>query len=121
MSDTEDGTIRRLHRGGVLGESVSRWHHEEDGPGLPGGRTYDILYFPEGGARIDVSGCWSSMYHTVILTAQETRPREEYIEHLICIGRSHPVRAYCADCGREKAGGAQGSCPEGCRPPKETW
>jgi hypothetical protein len=112
-------TIRRL-RDGVLSETVESWHHESDGPGEPGGRTYAVLYIPDGRIRIDVSGCWSSTYHTVWLKAEEVRPQEEWREWLLATGQTPPMRAYCWDCGREKEG-PDHSCPEGCRDPHPNW
>lgn len=104
--------IRRV-RNGILGETVRAWHHEGEGPGGVGGRTYDVLYAPNGRVRIDVSGYWSSTYHTIFLGAGETRPQEEYIDHLLATGQTVKMRAYCSICGLEKEG-LEYSCPEGC-------
>lgn len=114
-----DETIRRL-RNGVLGENVTRWHREGQGPGLPGGRGYDVLYCPDGRVRIDVSGCWSSMYHTVWLAADEVRPLDEWKEYLLRTGQVPKMRAYCSTCGLEKER-IDSSCPDGCRDAGPEW
>jgi hypothetical protein len=113
--------IRRLRDGGVLGETVESWHCESEGPGEPGGRTYHVLYAPNGRIRVDVSGCWSSTYHTVLIEPEEVRPAEEWREHLLATGQTPGRRAYCQHCGLEKPDGLMGSCPEGCRDHQPEW
>lgn len=110
-----DEIIRRLVGGGVLSENVQCWHRAEQGPGRPGGRTYSVLYMPEGPVRIDVMDGWASEFRTMWLKAEEVRPIEEWKEHLLRTGQHSVVRSYCSICGLEKKR-ADFTCPEGCRP-----
>lgn len=99
MSDGNEN-IRRKNQD-IISESVRRWHHKSEGPGEPGGRTYDVLYASDGRILIDVSGCWSSVYHTVWLTADEVRPRAEWLAHLAATGRQPVEPRWCEVDGRE--------------------
>lgn len=95
--DYDNYTVRSK-RSDVVAETVHRWHR---GPGAPGGRTYDVLYVRDGRVRIDVSGAWSSTYHTIWMEPEEVRPHEEWLAHLRKTGREPTEPRWCAMDGRE--------------------
>lgn len=82
--------INRRLRDGMITETVHAWHYREQGPGEPGGRTYDVIYGRSGRVRIDVIECWGSSLHTIFLDANEIRPQQEWRDHLLATGQ-HPV------------------------------
>lgn len=92
--------IRRMHQG-LVSETVYRMHREGQGPGEPGGRTYDVTYAPDGRVRVDVDGCWSGRYHTVWIAADEVRPAAEWAAHLRATGRKPVEPRWCNACGTE--------------------
>lgn len=112
MDREGEETIRRQRDGDVLSEMVWRWHYASDGPGEPGGRSYNALYAPDGRVRIDVSGWWSSVGHTVWVEADEIRPTEEWRAHLKVTGQKPIPMRFCNDCRRQIP--KNESCPEGC-------
>ena len=116
MSDDWNEILRRL-KDGLISETVHRWH---GGPGLPGGRTYDVLYAPDGRVRIDVSGPWSSLYRTVWVAADEVRPEAEWREHLLMTGQQPVVRRWCQVDGVEIPSDSDPEVDENCCSP-ECW
>jgi hypothetical protein len=93
--------VIRRRRDGILSETVHAWHYRKEGPGDPGGRTYEVLYTRTGAALIDVSGCWASTLHRVWVPAAEMRPREEWLAWLAETGQAVAEPRWCVADGRE--------------------
>lgn len=110
--------ITRRLRNGMVGEHVLAWHYRSEGPGDPGGRSYDVLYASDGRIRIDVSGCWGSVFHTVWLKADEVRPQEEWRMHLLATGQRPVVRRWCTVDGMELPSGSDPEVDENCCSPE---
>ena len=93
--------ITRRMRNGILSETVHAWHFRKEGPGEPGGRTYDAIYAPNGMVRIDVSDQSGSSLRTVILGASQVRPRDEWLTWLAETGQVVAETRWCMVDGLE--------------------
>lgn len=93
--------INRRLADGVITETVHAWHYREQGPGEPGGRTYGVIYAPNGRVRIDVSDQSGSAYRTLWLAASEVRPQQEWRDHLLTTGQKPVIRRWCTVDGVE--------------------
>lgn len=90
--------VARRKGQGYITETVERWH---EGPGSRGGRSYLILYCPDGRVRIDVGGVWSGFMHEVRLTPEEIRPAAEWMAHLKATGLKPVEPRWCVIDGVE--------------------
>lgn len=93
--------ITRRFRSGVVSETVHAWHYREEGPGEPGGRTYEVLYAPTGSVMVDVSGEWGSTLRALFIPASEIRPREEWLAWLAETGQTVTEPRWCTVDGLE--------------------
>lgn len=112
--------INRRMRDGVLSETVHAWHFRREGPGEPGGRTYDVIYAPNGKVRIDVSDQGGSSYRTLILGASQVRPRDEWLAWLAETGQTVAEPRWCMVDGAEIDQNSnpefdEDCCSPGCR------
>jgi hypothetical protein len=112
-TETTAEITRRLHHG-VVSETVRSWHYRSQGPGEPGGRTYDALYAADGRVRVDVMGCWGSVFHTVWLRPDEIRPRGEWLAWLAETGQPVPERRWCTVDGMEIPADSDPEFDENC-------
>lgn len=105
MSEKSSDITRRLVMRGTAGdiitETVHAWHYRSQGAGEPGGRTYSMLYCPDGRVRIDVSGVWSSFPHTLWVKADEIRPRDEWMTWVAETNQSAVEPRWCMVDGLE--------------------
>ncbi len=79
---TTEITRRRHHGDGITSETVHSWHFRKEGPGEPGGRTYQMLYADDGRVRIDVTDQAGSTCRAFFLGTSQIRPRQEWLDHL---------------------------------------
>lgn len=93
--------ITRRRRDGLINETVHAWHFREEGPGEPGGRTYDVLYADNDRVRIDISDQSGSAYRTLFLGASQIRPRQEWLDHLRETGQEAVEPRWCTVDGVE--------------------
>lgn len=112
--ETSSVEIKRRLRDGLINETVHAWHYREQGPGSPGGRTYDVLYAPNGRVRIDVSDQAGSAYRTLWLEASEIRPQQEWRDHLLMTGQTPVIRRWCTVDGVEIPADSSPEWDENC-------
>ena len=106
--------INRRTKDGLINETVHAWHFRKEGVGEPGGRTYDVLYAPNGRTRIDVSDQSGSMYRTLFLRASEIRPRQEWLDHMRATGQEVREPRWCTVDGVEIPEGSDPEIDDDC-------
>jgi len=112
--------ITRRRRDGLINETVHAWHFRKEGPGEPGGRTYDVLYADSGRVRIDISDQSGSAYRTLFLGASQILPRQEWLDHLRETGQEATEPRWCMVDGVEIPDDSDpetddNCCSPGCR------